>query len=92
MLLTALIYFITFIINLIFSIIPPLPNLPDELINSIYSYLDLIINNGLALIGLFIRPSTILALVPIAIAIANFEYIYRLIMWILKKIPLIDIK
>lgn len=92
MLLTALVYFLTFIINLIFSIIPEIPNLPDDLINSIYSYFDLIISNGLHLIGLFIRPSTILALLPISIAIANLEYIYNLVIWLLKKLPIFNIK
>lgn len=92
MLFNALISVFTFIIDLIFSIVPPLPELDSSLIDSIYNYLDLIIGNGIRLIGLFIRPSTILALVPLAILINNFEYVFKLVMFILRKIPIFNIK
>ncbi len=91
MLLTALFYFVGFVINLIFSIVPEIPTLPSSLLQSIYSYFDLIIGNGLRLLGLFVNVQTVLTLLPIVIIIENFESIVKLIMFILRKIPFIDI-
>ena len=91
MLLTALFYFVNFVVNLIFSIVPEIPNLPSSLLQSIYSYLDLIIGNGFRLLGLFVHVQTVLTLLPIVVVIVNFESIVKLIMFILKKIPIFDI-
>lgn len=68
-----------------------LPDMPLDITNTINSFFDLIFNN-LDLLGLIIRPSTIKIAVPILIVIMNFEKLYHLTMWILKKIPMLNMK
>lgn len=68
-----------------------LPAFPEDLTNSINSFLDLIFNN-LNLLGFFIRPSTLTLSIPILIALLNFEKLYKLTIWILRKIPMLGIK
>ena len=68
-----------------------LPAFPEGLTNSINSFLDLIFNN-LNLLGFFIRPSTLTLSIPILIALLNFEKLYKLTIWILRKIPMLGIK
>lgn len=68
-----------------------LPAFPEALTNSINSFLDLIFNN-LNLLGFFIRPSTLTLSIPILIALLNFEKLYKLTIWILRKIPMLGIK
>lgn len=68
-----------------------IPNFPSELINNINSFLDLIFNN-LTLLGFFVRPITLQIAIPILIILLNFEYLYKLTMWILRKIPMLGIK
>ena len=58
--------------------------------NGVDNFLDLIFNN-LTLLGFFIRPITLSIVIPILIILLNFEEIYKFVMWILKKIPVLNI-
>lgn len=77
-------------IEVILSILPDMPSLPDELLSSAYSFIDLIFDN-VGLLGLFIPISTIKVVVPLVLVIVNFEKIYKLTLWVLNKIPKLDI-
>lgn len=68
-----------------------LPALPADITSSLSGFLDLIFNN-LTLLGFFIRPRTLQLVIPILIILLNFEQIYKFTMWILKKIPMLNIK
>ena len=68
-----------------------IPSLPVALSSSIDSFLSLIFDN-LSLLGFFIRPETLRLVIPLVIVLINFELIYKLIMWIAKKIPFLGIK
>ncbi len=65
-----------------------IPSFPTELTDTINSFLDLIFNN-LTLLGFFIRPVTLQISIPILIILLNFENLYKLTMWILRKIPML---
>ena len=77
-------------IEVILSILPDMPSLPDELLSSAYSFIDLIFDN-VGLLGLFIPISTIKVAVPLVLVIVNFDKIYKLTLWVLNKIPKLDI-
>ena len=68
-----------------------IPSFPAELSGSIDGFLSLIFDN-LSLLGFFIRPVTIRLVVPILLIVINFELIYKLAMWIIRKLPFINIK
>ena len=67
-----------------------LPQFPEGLTNSLNSFIDLIFDN-LNLLGFFIRPATITIVIPVLIILINFDKVYKLNMWILKKIPMLNI-
>ena len=75
----------------ILSLLPTLPQLPDSILNGLNNFLDLIFNNS-GLLGLFIPISTIKVVVPLIIVIINFDKIYKLVMWVFKKIPVFGVK
>lgn len=77
-------------IEVILSILPDMPSLPDQLLSSAYSFIDLIFDN-VGLLGLFIPISTIKVVVPLVLVIVNFDKIYKLTLWVLNKIPKLDI-
>lgn len=85
------------LLNLIFGLLKlvfgwlELPAFPEALTSSINQFFDLIFQN-LTLLGFFIRPSTITICVPVLILIINFERIYKFTMWLLRKIPFINIQ
>lgn len=68
-----------------------IPAFPSDLAANINTFLDLIFNN-LTLLGFFIRPVTLQISIPILIILLNFEDLYKLTMWILRKIPMLNIK
>lgn len=84
------------LINLLLSLIKfcfgwlNLPAFPTEFTDIINDFLDLIFNN-VSLLGFFIRPATLQILVPALIVVLNFEKIYNFVMWILRKIPFLNI-
>jgi len=67
-----------------------IPSFPEELTNSINSFLDLVFNN-LSLLGFFVRPQTITLVIPTLIILLNFEDVYKLTIWIIRKIPFLNI-
>lgn len=79
-----------FLIDFLFGWIN-IPQVPETITSSINTFLNLIFNN-LSLLGFFIRPTTLKILVPLIIVVINFKYIYKFIMWFLKKLPFINIK
>lgn len=75
------------LLKLVFSLLPTIPNLSENITNSINSVFGVIFDN-VGLLGLFVRISTIKWMVPLVIVVYNFEHIYHFIMWVIKKIPL----
>lgn len=78
------------IIHLFFGWIN-IPAFPEELKNGINSFFDLIFDN-LSMLGFFIRPTTLKIVIPLLIIVINFKYIYKISMWLIKKIPFLNIK
>ena len=79
--------------NLLFTVFSwiNLPTMPEEITSSIINFFDLIFDN-LTLLGFFIRPITFQIAIPVLIIILNFDKIYKLTIWILRKIPMLNIK
>lgn len=78
------------IVSIVFGWIN-LPDFPADLTNSINTFLDLVFDN-LSLLGFFIRPTTLKLVVPLLLIVINFELIYKLVMWIVRKLPFVNIK
>lgn len=85
MILEALLNLVFGLLKIVFGWIS-LPAFPEGLTTSIDTFLNLIFDN-ITLLGFFIRPTTITIVVPILIILLNFEEVYKITMWILRKIP-----
>ncbi len=90
MILEGLLNVIKVLLQVVFGWIN-IPQFPAELTGSINSFLTLVFDN-LSLLGFFIRPLTLTLVVPTLIILLNFEDVYKLTMWILRKIPFLGIK
>lgn len=77
------------VIKAVFSWIS-LPDFPPAVTAGIDTFFNFIFDNC-SLLGFFVRPSTIMTVVPIVIIALNFEHIYHFTLWILKKIPALNI-
>lgn len=85
MILEALLNLVFLLLKIVFGWIS-LPAFPESLASSIDTFLSLIFDN-ITLLGFFVRPLTISIVVPILIILLNFEELYKITMWILRKIP-----
>lgn len=85
------------LINLLLSLIKfcfswlNLPAFPEEFTDLIGDFLDLIFDN-VSLLGFFIRPTTLQILIPALIVVLNFDKVYHFVMWIIRKIPFLNIE
>lgn len=68
-----------------------IPQFSETVLNDINSYIDMILLTGRGIVSFFI-PTTIFifdVLLGIVIAIITIKYTYFVVMWIIKKIPVV---
>lgn len=91
MIISSVLNLLKLLITSIFGVLPSIPTVPAIIEKDISSFLDIIFDNA-GLLGLFVPISTIKLAIPIAIVIVNFDHIYKLTMFVLKKIPFLGTK
>lgn len=88
MIIETLLNMINLLLTTIFGLLPNIPSLPSSFQDTITYVLDIIFNNGTALLGFFVHINTLKILAPIGLIIFNLDKIYHLIMFVLKKLPI----
>lgn len=61
-------------------------------VDSAFAFIDSMLENARALINLFLPWDIVRFGLPIVIIVMNAEHIYHFIMWIARKIPMLNIK
>ena len=79
------------IFDIIFAMLGVLPDLPTPIINVIDFIFDLLFDS-VSLVSIFLDFNMIKLAIPIFIAIYNFDHLVKLVMFILKKIPILGIE
>lgn len=75
----------------LFNLLPQLPNYPEQVKNVIQTFLNLVFQAG-ELILFFLPPFSICGiLINLSIALEGFVIAYYLMVWILGKLPIINI-
>lgn len=90
MILSALLNIIAVFLKLIFLPLPAIPQV--AFVTNILTFFNNTILKGLKLFLIFIRPSTVVTAMSIAIVIFIFKHTYGFILWVVKKIPFLGIK
>lgn len=67
------------------------PPFPTELRAYVDAMVDLI-RMGLNIIWVFIDQEVVMILLPLVVAVINFDHMYKLVMFVLRKIPFLGIK
>lgn len=85
------------VINLLVSMIeavfswielPPLPAEVQSVIDELIGYLE----GSIGLLSMFIDFDMLKILLPVVVIVVNFEHVWDLVMFVLRKIPFIGIK
>lgn len=77
-------------IKLIFGWInlPQLPADVEVVIDQLFTYME----SGLGFVFLFFDMNLVKIMLPFVIVVANFEKVYKLVMYVLRKIPFLGIE
>ncbi len=85
------------VFNLIFGLLEivfgwiNLPAFPQQLVDTLTAFEDLIFSN-ISCLSFFVRISTVKILLPLLLIVVNFDKAYKLTMFILRKIPFLGIE
>ena len=67
------------------------PPFPTELSMYIDTLVEMI-NMGLNIMWVFIDREVVMILLPLVVAVINFDHMFKLVMFVLRKIPFLGIK
>ena len=90
MIISALLNMIILILDKLLAFIN-LPGIPSESMARINEYVDMIFSYSRNLIGFFLPWNVVSVGIPIIILVMLADKIYNLVMWILRKIPMLGI-
>lgn len=68
-----------------------LPQLPAS-VQSVVDELSSVLKSSVGLLSVFVDLNVLNVLIPVCIAVANFDKVWKVIMFILRKIPFLGIK
>lgn len=90
MIITAVLELCEMLLTIIFGLLPDIPNFDSGVLNSLNGFINLIFDN-LDLLGFFVDIELVGTLIPWLIIVLNFEHIYDFTVWIIRKIPILNI-
>jgi hypothetical protein len=79
------------IIDVLFVLTGALPAVPEGIENAVDSVFNFMFS-GVNLLSIFLDMNVVKVLIPIVIGVINFDNIAKLVMFILKKVPVVNIK
>lgn len=91
MIVSALLNLVFIVVNAILSLLGTIPGFPAGFLSSIITYIDTVITGGAGLFFFVIRPATFAVAMDILFFLWAIEPLYYFIMWVLKKLPFVNI-
>lgn len=91
MILDFIIHVLTATVQAVLGILPNLPATPTAIIDGGQWFIDQIIG-VISVLTTILTPALVAAVVVVLVARLSFEHIYHGVMFILRKIPMINIK
>ena len=88
MILKLLLELVLGILTFLFSALE-LPSLPDEFM-AYYEIVIEVLSSAFSFVWLIVPNGLVWALLPVVVVLANFDLMYSILMWILKKIPFLN--
>lgn len=91
MIIEGLLDFIINVLTFILDLLPDLPSVPAEVTSAVSTFINLIFDN-VGLLGVFVPLSIIKVIIPLWLGIEVFDKVYSLIFWVIRKIPMLNIR
>lgn len=90
MIIKGLFSLIISLLNIVFGWVsfPAMPLKVDDFFNTLIIYM----NGAIGFVWLIVPRDLVLAILPIILVLSNFDKLYSVVMWVLKKIPFLGIQ
>lgn len=78
------------LLNLVFGWVsfPAMPTAVTDSLNVLIEYIE----SGIALCWLIVPRQLVIAVIPVILVCENFDKLYSVVMWVLKKIPFLGLQ
>lgn len=90
MIIKLLFEFIIGFLELIFGWVS-FPPMPDAVITAVDALFQAM-GSAMGFVWLIVPKAIVLAVLPVILVVENFDKVYSIVMWILKKIPFLGMK
>lgn len=74
-------------LEFIFGLLPSLPKMPDDIIQLFNNFLNFL-SQGVGLVKWLLSPALFGAVIFIMLTLINFDYIFKITLWIARKLPI----
>ncbi len=90
MIIKGLFSLIIALLNIVFGWVslPAMPSAVDEAFNMLLSYMQ----SGIGFVWLIVPRDLVLVVIPVILILSNFDKLYTVVMWVLRKIPFLGIQ
>lgn len=78
-------------IKLVLGILPNVPATPDAVLNG-GNFITSTISSVISVLSMLLTPVLLGACVVIILGMLNFTWIYHSVMWVIRKLPVLNIK
>lgn len=78
------------LLNIVFGWVnlPAMPAAVDDAFNLLISYMQ----SGIGFVWLIVPRDLVLVVVPVILLLSNFDKLYTVVMWVIRKIPFLGIQ
>lgn len=77
--------------SFIFGLLPDLPNFDDRMLASLTNGVSTLMSNGASILDFFIDLSIVKGCIAVLLTCLAAELIYHIVMWVIYKVPFINI-
>lgn len=90
MIIKGLFSLIISLLNVVFGWVnfPAMPEVVDTAFQTLLQYMTA----GIGFVWLIVPRELVLVVVPVVLVLSNFDKLYSVVMWVLKKIPFLGIE
>lgn len=90
MILKLLMELVIGLLDLVFGWVsfPPMPDAVVSATDFLFTHME----NAMGFLWLFVPRELVIIILPIVLVVENFDKVYGIVMWILKKIPFLNMK
>lgn len=90
MIIKGLFSLIISLLNIVFGWVslPAMPSAVDDAFNLLLQYMG----NMMGFVWLIVPREMVLVVIPVILVLSNFDKLYTVVMWVLRKIPFLGIE